>query len=216
MKNIFLKKLLVITALTISMSVNAASRGFAIFIDSISHKKVNTELTQYAESVNRQGLKSEIIVINENVTPDSIRSIIRSLASRKISPIEGMVFVGEIPIPMLLDAQHFSSAFKALQNPKRLAQSSIPSDRFYDDYDLQFDFVSRDTNKPLLYYYSLRADSPQKVSPKLYSGRIKSMDFYGKDKYENLRDYLKKVVRIKNRNEQFDKMFLFSGQGYNS
>lgn len=214
--NKFFKKLLAVIALTATMSVNASSRGFAIFVDSISQSKVSAELAEYARSVNRQGLNSEIVVINENVTPDSIRSIIRSMALRKTSPIEGMVFVGDIPIPMLLDAQHFSSAFKAVQNPKRMEQSSIPSDHYYDDYDLEFDFVSRDAKKPLLYYYSLRADSPQKIAPKLYSGRIKSMDFYGKDKYENLRDYLKKVVRIKNREEQFDKMFLFSGQGYNS
>lgn len=216
MNSKFFKKLLAVIAVAATLSANASTRGFAIFVDSISQSKVACELSEYAQSVNRQGLNPEIVVINSDVTPDSIRSIIRSMATRKTSPIEGMVFVGDIPIPMLLDAQHFSSAFKAVQNPKRMEQSSIPSDRFYDDYDLEFDFVSRDAKKPLLYYYSLRADSPQKVSPKLYSGRIKSMDFYGKDKYENLRDYLKKVVSVKYRNEQFDKMFLFSGQGYNS
>lgn len=210
------KILLAVIAVNVSLAADAASRGFAVFVDSISHSKAGAELKAYAGSIDRQGLKSEIVVINSNVSPDSIRSIIRRMASRKDSPIEGMVFVGDIPVPMLLDAQHFSSAFKAVQNPKRLAQSSIPSDRFYDDLDLKFDFLSRDTQKPLLYYYSLRSDSPQKVAPDLYSGRIKSIDFYGKDKYENLRDYLKKVVKVKNRNEEFQQMLLFSGQGYNS
>jgi len=170
----------------------------------------------YAGSINRQGLDAEIVVTSMDITPDSLRSIISDMSTRKKSPIEGMVFVGDIPIPMLLDAQHFTSAFKTLQSSRNLERSAVPSDRFYDDPELRFDFVSRDAKKPGLYYYSLRADAPATVAPKLYSGRIKSMDFYGKDKYENLRDYLKKVVRIKQRNEKLERMFLFSGSGYNS
>lgn len=196
--------------------MQAAKRGFAIFVDSTSNSRVAPELQAYSQSVDRNGLQSQIVVINQDVTPDSIRSIIRSLASRKSAPIEGMVFVGDIPIPMLLDAQHLSSAFKIQQNPKRLERSACPSDRFYDDLNLKFDFVSRDPKKPTLYYYSLRSDSPQRTAPQLYSGRIKSMNFYGKDKYENLRDYLRKVVEVKKRVERMDRMFYFSGSGYNS
>lgn len=203
-------------ALCGSFTTTAATRGFAIFVDSISHSRVTSELEAYARSVDRQGLASEIVVVTSDVTPDSLRSMIRSMATRKNTPIEGMVFVGDIPIPMLLDAQHFTSAFKVAQNLKRLERSACPSDRFYDDLSLKFDFVSRDGKKPLLYYYSLRADSPQHCAPTLYSGRIKSMDFYGKDRYENLRDYLKKVVRVKERAEGLERMFLFAGSGYNS
>lgn len=198
------------------MQAASGGRGFAIFVDSVSHARATSELDAYAASVGRQGLTPEIVVVSEGVTPDSLRSVIASMASRKRAPIEGMVFVGDIPIPMLLDAQHMTSAFKVAQNPKRLERSSCPSDRFYDDLALKFDFVGHDSAKPLLYYYSLRADSPQTCSPTLYSGRIKSMDFYGKDKYENLRDYLKKVVRVKARGEKLEQMFLFSGSGYNS
>ena len=213
MKKIYLTLL---TALVAAMPAVAATRGFAIFVDSISHSKATAELEAYAQSVDRQGLASEIVVINPDVNPDSIRSIVRSMASRKKNPIEGMVFVGEIPIPMILDAQHMSSAFKVAQNLKRPERSSCPSDRFYDDLDLKFDFVSRDEKKPLLYYYSLRSDSPQKCSPSLYSGRIRSIDFYGKDRYQNLRDYLTKLVRVKEQGRKLDRMFLFSGSGYNS
>lgn len=208
--------LIICVALCGSFTSAAATRGFAIFVDSISHSKVTSELEAYARSVDRQGLASEIVVVTSDVTPDSLRSVIRGMATRKNSPIEGMVFVGDIPIPMLLDAQHFTSAFKVAQTLKRLERSACPSDRFYDDLSLKFDFVSRDEKKPLLYYYSLRADSPQRCTPTLYSGRIKSMDFYGKDRYENLRDYLKKVVRVKERGEGLERMFLFAGSGYNS
>ncbi|MBD5313284.1 MAG: HEAT repeat domain-containing protein [Bacteroides sp.] len=203
-------------ALGCAASASAASRGFAIFVDSLSNSKVAPELAMYAESVKGQGLAPEIVVIGEGIKPDSIRSIIRTMSQRKTAPIEGMVFVGDIPIPMLLDAQHFSSAFKVVQSPKNLERSACPSDRFYDDLELKFDYVCQDEKKPGLYYYSLRPDSPQRVAPTLYSGRIKSMDFYGKDKYENLRDYLKKVVRVKQQGDQLDNMLYFSGQGYNS
>ena len=124
-----------------------------------------------------RGMKSEIVVVTPDVTPDSLRAVISGMAHRKSVPIEGMVFVGDIPVPMLLDAQHLTSAFKVLQNPKRMERSACPSDRFYDDLDLQFDFIERDSKKPLLYYYSMRADSPQKSSPSLYSGRYKSFVF---------------------------------------
>lgn len=215
--NIF-KRISVSLALLGAVTAMGAARdyGFAIFVDSVSYAKTDQEIKAYADAVGRQGLKSEIVVVTEDVTPDSIRSVIRTMATRKASPIEGMVFVGDIPIPMLLDAQHLTSAFKVLQNPKRLERSACPSDRFYDDLDLKFDFVARDPKKPLLYYYSMTADSPQKTKPSLYSGRIKSMDFYGKDKYENLRDYLRKLVRVKSRGESFGQMLYFSGSGYNS
>ena len=212
----YISLLVACMALCGSLTADAARHGFAIFVDSISHSRVSAELDAYARSVDRQGLVSEIVVVTPQVTPDSLRSVIRTMASRKQSPIEGMVFVGDIPIPMLLDTQHFTSAFKVVQNMKRPERSACPSDRFYDDLSLKFDFVSRDDKKPLLYYYSLRPDSPQQCAPTLYSGRIKSMDFYGKDRYENLRDYLRKVVRVKERAERLDRMFLFSGSGYNS
>lgn len=208
--------LILLLAFAAAMPAMAATRGFAIFVDSISHSMATAELEAYARTVDRQGLESEIVVINPDVNPDSIRAIIRTMATRKRTPIEGMVFVGEIPIPMILDAQHMTSAFKVAQNLKRPERSSCPSDRFYDDLDLKFDFVSRDAKKPLLYYYTLRADSPQKCSPSLYSGRIRSIDFYGKDRYQNLRDYLTKLVRVKEQGTRLDRMFLFSGSGYNS
>lgn len=215
--NLFKRISVSLALLTAVVTMNAASDyGFAIFVDSISFTKTEPELKAYAAAVDRQGLKSEIVVVTEDVTPDSLRSIIRTMATRKASPIEGMVFVGDIPIPMLLDAQHLTSAFKVSQNPKRLERSSCPSDRFYDDLNLKFDFIARDQKKPLLYYYSMTAESPQKVMPSLYSGRIKSMDFYGKDKYDNLRDYLRKIVRLKSRDEQLTQMLYFSGSGYNS
>lgn len=216
MRPFFIRKAAALAMVMCALAMGAKERGFAIIVDSLSHDRVAAELDAYAASVERQGLVPEIVAVGEDVTPDSIRSIIRGMAVRRKAPIEGFVLVGDIPIPMLLDAQHLTSAFKAAQSPKRLERGSVPSDRFYDDLNLKFDFVKRDEKKPLLYYYSLRYDSPQKVKPSLYSGRIKSMDFYGKDKYENLRDYLRKLVRVRERGEKLNSMLFFAGSGYNS
>lgn len=214
MNNMRIKLLLL--SLLVASTLAAANRGFAIFVDSASNSRVAPELAEYAKAVSRQGLKTEIIVVSDNVLPDSIRATVRRLATRKQNPIEGFVLVGDIPIPMIRDAQHMTSAFKAVQSTKRMEGTSVPSDRYYDDLNLTFDFISRDARKPLLYYYSLRYDSPQRLEPQLYSGRIKSMDFYGKDKYANLRDYLRKLVKVKARGEKLDNMLYFSGSGYNS
>lgn len=195
----------------------ASGNGFAVFVDSASYANARAEIEQYAASVKDGGLDAKTIVLTPDVTPDSIRSIVRSMAEKPSGAIEGMVFIGDVPIAMVFDAQHLSSAFKPLQNyDRRPERSSCPTDRFYDDLSLDFKFMKRDDKKPLLYYYTLTADGSQTSAPKLYSGRIKSMDFYGHDKYENLRRYLRKVVGIKKRHEPFRSMLMFSGQGYNS
>ena len=216
MKSTLLRGIALLAIACVALAGNAAQRGFAIFVDSLSNSQIPAELEAYAASVRKQGLVTETVVVGPSVTPDSIRSVIRSMATRKKAPIEGFVLVGEIPVPMLLDAQHMSSAFKAAQSPKRMERGSVPSDRFYDDLNLKFDFIKRDEKKPLLYYYSLRHDSPQEVKPQLYSGRIRSMNFYGKTRVENLRDYLRKVVRIKERGDAMNSLLVFAGSGYNS
>lgn len=195
----------------------ASVNGFAVFVDSASYANAKAEVDRYAASLTRQGLVPSTVIVNPDVTPDSLRSIVRSMATAERGAIEGMVFVGDIPIAMVFDAQHLSSAFKPVQNyDRRPERSSCPTDRFYDDLSLDFKFLKRDDKKPLLYYYTLTADGAQTAAPKLYSGRIKSMDFYGRDKYENLRRYLRKVVDVKARGEEFENMLMFSGQGYNS
>ncbi|MCG8309182.1 MAG: hypothetical protein MI975_17450 [Cytophagales bacterium] len=71
-------------------------------------------------------------------------------------------------------------------------RSSVPSDRFYDDFDLRFDYLKQDSINQNYYYYSLRADSPQRLQPEIYTGRIKP--FENSDKYTELKIYLRKVV----------------------
>ena len=95
-------------------------------------------------------------------------------------------------------------------------QSSVPSDRFYDDFDLRFDPLGQDGEHPLLYYYSLRADSPQHIGCDIYSARIKAPEMPGMTKYEAIAGYLEKVVKEKSSPRPIDNIVYFAGHGYNS
>ncbi|MBQ7818186.1 MAG: hypothetical protein IJ341_00650 [Bacteroidales bacterium] len=215
MKVLSVKRVLLLVVLFCSGVAMAGERGFAIFIDKTSYEKAKEEVNAYAQSVEKQGLKTYII---EDVwyNPDSIRAKIKELATQKNAPIEGMVFIGDIPVPMLLDAQHFASGFKPKQSMKRLERSSCPSDRFYDDLDLEFEFIAQDDKKTNLFYYTLTSQSTQVCAPELYSGRIKPCDKGDKTKYDRLKAYLNKVVVQKEKNEILSQIFYFGGHGYNS
>ena len=75
--------------------------------------------------------------------PEDVKKVIVKLYKK--DKLEGVVFVGDIPIPMLRKAQHMTSAFKMDEKNNDWRDSSVPSDRFYDDFDLQFDFLKQDS-----------------------------------------------------------------------
>jgi hypothetical protein len=187
--------------------------GFAIVVDQKSYDAAKVEIESYARSVELQGLKTYLLV-GQWTTPDVIKEKLNQLYHSPESPIEGAVFIGDIPVPMLRDAQHLSSAFKMDQDKYAWNRSSIPSDRFYDDFDLQFTYLKQDTARHLYHYYSLKAESPQILTPDIYSGRIKPPE--GKNKYDLLKAYLKKVVAYKSSVGKVGQVLLFTGHGYNS
>ncbi|MEI7830405.1 MAG: hypothetical protein WCI31_11575 [Prolixibacteraceae bacterium] len=205
--------LLLLPVMLMSAKAEKFTTGFAIVVDQKSYDAAKHEIDAYAAAVEAQGLKTYILV-DAWKTPDAIREKLIALYHAKTSPIEGAVFVGDIPVPMLRDAQHLSSAFKMDQEKYAWNRSSIPSDRFYDDFDLQFTYLKQDTARHLYHYYSLNAASPQVLNPNIYSGRIKPPE--GKDKYDKLKAYLKKVVEYKNNQKKVEQIMFFTGHGYNS
>ena len=222
MKNkILLTALLLVFALAgraaqiVKPTVNSKT-SFAIVIDSRSYTEAKQEVDAYRGAVEREGLGTYIIA-GEWSSPDQIREHLVRLHSDSRSPLEGVVLVGDIPTPMLRDAQHLSSAFKMSQS-RNWHQSSIPSDRFYDDFDLKFDFIKQDSLKPLFFYYSLRADSGHTLNSDIYSARIRPLEKGMGDKYEQLRKYLSKVVAAKTaeRDNVIDNLTMARGHGYNS
>ena len=187
---------------------------FAIVTDTKSYEEAKKEIDDYRASVEQEGLGTYLVIDNWK-TPQPIREVLQILHEDKKSPLEGCVLVGDIPIPMIRNAQHLCSAFKMNQTMD-WQRSSVPSDRYYDDFDLKFDYIKQDSLQADYHYLSLRADSKQYLSPDIYSGRIRPLRGKGMDKYQLLRDYLKKVVTEKQKNNVLDQLTMARGHGYNS
>ena len=189
-----------------------ARDGFAIVIDPKSYNEAKTQVEAYASAVEQLHGMKPYIVIDRWQMPDSIRATLIRMHSQKQDPVIGAVFVGDIPVAMVRDAQHMTSAFKMDQRRDR-RESSVPSDRYYDDFGLKFNSLGKDETKPY-FYYSLRADSRQNLQPTIFSGRIRPTDAGGTSRYEKLRSYLSKLVEEKRRQRSLQQMFYFSGHGY--
>ena len=202
------------TAQTIVKPSVKTKTTFAIVTDSKSYEEAKNEIDAYRASVENEGLGTYLL-IDDWKTPQLIRELLIELHADQKAPLEGCVFVGDIPIPMVRDAQHLCSAFKMNQT-MAWHRSSVPSDRYYDDFDLKFDYIKQDSIYTDYHYVSLRADGSQYLSPDIYSGRIRPLRAEGMDKYQLLRDYLKKVVAEKQRTNVLDQLTMARGHGYNS
>ena len=211
MNKFFISLLLLCLSFTGSAQTTLAKRGFAIVVDPKSYAEARTEIDEYARAIETlQGMQVHLIVDKWGV-PDSIRAELKRLYYQK-NGIEGAVLVGDIPVAMIRDAQHLTSAFKMDQRHDR-KESSVPSDRFYDDFDLKFNYIGKDNDAPY-FYYSLAAQSVQKVKPELFLGRIRPTDAGGTSRYAKLRAYLHKATAEKRRANRLDQLMYFSGHGY--
>lgn len=198
----------------IKPSINSKTT-FAIVIDNETFNKAQHEVIEYKQNIEKDGLGTYIISHNWD-NPDEIRTILKKLYSEK-SPLEGTVLIGNIPIVMIRDAQFMTSAFKMNQKI-RWDKSSVPSDRFYDDFDLKLKFLNRDTanDRNNLYYYSLEADSPQYIEMDIYSARVKPPVEKGEDFSEKIKNYLQKINKIRSQQYPLKDMIASIGHGYNS
>lgn len=204
------KTLLLIAALAVSLVTYGRSRNsFGIIVDKSSAEHCSAELEAYRLSVVNDGLDA-FISAADWANPEQVRDSIRIWYDTK--SLEGVVFVGDIPVPMVFGAQHFASAFKMDENMSNKRDTSIPSDRFYDDFGLKFDFICRDSVETDFFYYRLSGDCPQEINCDIYSGRIHpSSDF--QDKYVELSKYLKKIVRVKSEHNKLDVVTSYTGEG---
>lgn len=187
---------------------------FAIVVDQKSYNEVQTEIDAYRASVEKEGLGTYLL-IDDWKRPEPIREQLIQLHADKKAPLEGCVFIGDIPIPMVRDAHHLTSAFK--MSPKAdWQESSVPSDRYYDDFDLKFDYIKQDSVLTDYHYVSLNAEGNQYIMPDIYSSRIRPLKVEDMDKYQQIRDYLKKVVAEKQSQNVLDQLTMARGHGYNS
>ncbi|MDP3150111.1 MAG: HEAT repeat domain-containing protein [Ignavibacteria bacterium] len=185
--------------------------SFAIIIDETTYTNCKDAVLTYKKSVEDDGL-STYILVNDWKNPDQVKKEILRLYNQK--PIlEGVVFIGDIPIPMIRNAQHMTSAFKLDEEKYPWFRSSVPSDRFYDDFDLKFQYLRQDTVNKLSHYYALLPDSPQRIARDIYSARIKPSGL-NINKYEIISSYLNRVAKIKKEKNIVDNALVFLGHGY--
>ncbi len=198
-------------AVEIRERVEKFPTAVAIFIDRDTYRDIHQAVDAYWKSLSREALGA-YLVVDRWENPEAVRRVVRELY-RQSPALEGIVLIGDIPIPMIRDAQHLTSAFKMDQERFPWQKSSVPSDRFYDDFDLKFEFLKQDSANPLFFYYSLSPDSPQKIEREIYSARI-YLPADVPDRNRRIAGYLIRVCRRKQQQNPLDNVLVMTGHGY--
>lgn len=201
--------------MALSFPLLVRANSFAIVIDDLTLRHTQSAVAAYQKAVEHDGLKTYVIHADWK-SPQQVRDSLAALYERDRA-LEGIVLVGDIPVAMIRNAQHMTSAFKMNEETFSLRESSVPSDRFYDDLHLKFRFLSRDKDDPQLFYYKLTEDSPQTLAPTFYSARIRYTKAMGGDKYQAISDFLNKAAQAKYRPaNRLDQVVCYHGGGYNA
>lgn len=205
----------IITALSFFVApVMVLANSFAIVIDRTTYSKAKDAVENYRKAVEHDGLKTYLIAA-EWANPSQVRDSLKALYNRD-KTLEGCVLVGDIPIAMIRNAQHMTTAFKMNEQTFPIRESSVPSDRFYDDLHLKFKYLSQDKDDSALYYYKLTEDSPQRLNPNFYSARIRYPEGKGGDKYQAIADFLNKAAKAKYAQpNKLDQVVSYNGASYN-
>ena len=208
MRRFFLLTLAVL--LCSGLGAQQKARGsFAIFVDRATAQACRAELEAYRDVISAEGLPAEILD-GDWTTPEQVRDCIRHLYDEK--GLEGAVFVGDIPVAMIRGAQHFTSAFKMDQQQFPPFDSSVPSDRFYDDFGLKFRFIAQDSTRHDLFYYWLTGDSQQRIHCEIYTGRIRATR-PGEEGFAQIRAYLQKAVAAHKETNPLNRVVSYTGEG---
>jgi hypothetical protein len=200
---------LMASLITLTAFAGTGNRGFAVIIDSGTYAACTEEIEAYRSLLREEGFQV-ILLAREWRNPREVKDELLTLYRN--NGLEGAVFIGQIPIPMIRDAQHFTSAFKMDQERYPMHLSSVPSDRYYDDFDLRFDDLKQDSIKSLFHYYSLRWDSPQHIGCDIYTGRIKPTR-EGEEGYSQIRRYFRKLITERQSENPLDVIVSYTGEG---
>ena len=189
--------------------------AFAIVTDNQTYANTKEAMHLYKDAVEADGLATYLIS-GDFQNPTQVKEEIVKVY-KECPSLEGIVLVGDIPIALVRNAQHMTTAFKMREETFPWPQSSVPTDRFYDDLNLKFEYLRQDSVNTHHFYYKLTEDSPQRLNPTFYSARIKYPEKKGGDKYAAIAAYLKKAAAAKaNKNNKLDQVFSFNGGSYNS
>lgn len=199
----------IFTALLLSASLNGAGRGFAVIIDSPTYGACKSEIEAYTTMLKSEGYTLYLRDADWR-EPQQVKRELEKLY--RDSNLRGAIFIGQIPIPMVRDAQYLTSAFKMDQRVFPMRESSVPSDRYYDDFDLKFDYLGQDSTERLFHYFSLNSYSPQRISCDIYTGRLKPTK-EGEEGYNQIRNYFKKLVSERKVRNRLNVITTFTGEG---
>lgn len=193
---------------TLEVPTIGGQRSFVVVIDAATLERCRPQVDAYKQVLEEEGLPVFVASAHWN-SPEQVRRVLVDLHAR--NGLEGCVFVGDIPIAMITRAQHLTSAFKMNEYAYDIHEVSVPSDRFYDDFDLKFVAQGAPADG-LFHYYELAPDSPQYIGCDIYSGRIKAQKAFG-DPYAQIARYLEKAVREHRAATAFDRFVSYTGHG---
>lgn len=185
--------------------------SFAVITDAETFRRARPAIYEYRDALQRDGLAT-YIVYDDWKNPDQVRDRIRRLL-KKDRTLEGILLLGDIPVVRVRNAQHMTTAFKMDEQKFPKDESSVASDRFYDDLNLRFEFIERDGDD---FYYNLTADSPQSLDPTIYSGRVRYPELMGGDRYQAISAFLRKAVAERERAGRLETLVTYAGDHYNS
>ena len=74
--------------------------SFAIVVDRQSYEHAKSSIEAYRDAIEQDGLATYIL-IDEWQSPEVIRDLLKELHTNHQMPLEGAVFIGDIPIPMI-------------------------------------------------------------------------------------------------------------------
>ena len=185
-----------LSAQNVSIEEPVSDNGvkFAIVIDGKTFSNVKDQVYSYRDALSKDGLDAYIIS-GDWENPDQVREEIRKVYLANQKNFEGIVLVGDIPVVMVRNAQNMTRRFKMNENLFEKGRSSVPSDRFYDDLGLEFEFISKSkrvsgADGRELFFYNLKPESRQYLAPDFYSGRIMYPAGIGGEMYKAIGDFL--------------------------
>lgn len=196
----------------LSLGAEAKSCSVAVVVDRTTYGQASDAVNKYSAAIKEHdGKKTFVIVLDDDVRPEVIRDTLQYLY--KHHSLEGAVLVGDLPVPMVRRAHHLATAFK--MNPKAdWHASSIPSDRFYDDFGLKFNYLKNDGR---MFFYDLSPEGRQKVECSIYSARVKPSRLDPEHSFTELvAEFLDRAAEAKNRPEKIDNVYHFGGHGNSS
>ena len=142
--------------------------AFVIVIDNATFNACQKQVYDYRDAIQADGL-STYILRGDWENPMQLRNELKKLY-KKAKNMEGIVLIGDIPVAMVRNAQHMTTAFKMDEDKFDRNESSVGSDRFYDDLNLEFEYIGRDSVDTDFFYYNLKTDCAQHLNPTYYSG----------------------------------------------